>query len=613
VRFTNGAAFTGTTATLGNNAGLYWQQAGILANTSLTLGNGAYLYVSGTNSALTLASTTSVSGSANVYTDGSSGTSVTNQGTITQTNASSYGQIYAPTFTNSGSISATAGTLYLGYPGSGYNSTNASGGTITASGTNTTVYLRGNFTNSGSLVAQNSGQLIFDGTNTTGNLGSVTLSGGGRALLNGTLTNANLMAPTGGKFELYGGTLSGGTIAANALSFTTSGGYLDNVSLLDDLTLGASHFVRFINGASFTGANATLAGNAGIYWQQVGTLTNKTLTFGNGAYLYVASTNNTLTLAPGTSVSGTTTLYGDGSTGNAITNQGSITHTSGTGYLYATNFTNSGTITATGGTLYVGYSSTPYAFTNTSTGNLTVNGSTASVWLQATSTTPFNNAGNLTVQSGTLSSNSPLTNIGNIAIAAGTTFNEYSGATFTQTAGTLKIAGTFVAPTGGATISGGSVTGTGNVTGDMTFAAGTLEPGGSIGTLTFTGNLTLTGGATTIMELGAATNDHVTVSGTGNSLVFAGNLDIVATSTAFASGQTWNLFTFGSHSGSFANLSLPYTSSGWVWDTSQLTSTGNLTLTSFVPIVVPEPSTYALLASGLGLLFVARRRWPRRS
>src|SRR5690606_1930823 len=121
--------------------------------------------------------------------------------------------------------------------------------TVTADGASTTVYLRGNFDNNGTLTAQNSGTLRWDGSNTTSNLGTVVLTGSGRALLNGTLdnTSATLTAPTGGAFELFGGTITGGTIAAGALTFTTSAGYLDGATLTGDLNLStASSYVRFI-------------------------------------------------------------------------------------------------------------------------------------------------------------------------------------------------------------------------------------------------------------------------------------------------------------------------------------------------------------------------------
>jgi len=607
-RLINGTNFTGATATLGTSASVYWQQVGTLFGKTISLGNGASFYITGANSSLTLDPKATATGDANFYTDGSAGAAFVNQGSITQTNASYSGQIYASTFTNSGSITATAGTLYLGNTSSGYNSTNSSGGTILSTGSGTTVYIRGNFTNSGTLLAQSSGLLLFDGTNTTGNLGTVQLSGGGRALLNGTLTNANLAAPTGGTFELDGGTIQGGTVAAGALSFTNSGGYLDDVSILDNLNLGSSTYVRFINGTGFTGATATLGGSATLYWQQVGTLSGKSLSMGNGAAFYITGANNSLTLDPTTSASGSVNFYTDGSTGATFINQGSITqnNASYSGQIYASNVTNSGSITATAGSLFLGSTSSAYSFTNALGGNITVNGASANVQLEGAASNPFSNLGGIQVQNGTLSFQAAVVNSGNITVASGAHFSSSSSSSFTQTAGTLKVDGSFSTPSSGLAIQGGTLTGAGSITGNTTFTGGTLAPGSSVGTLTFVGNLTLTGGATTIMELGGTLNDRVVVSGSGNTLNFGGTLDIVTVSTAFVSGETWNLFGFTSHSGSFATINLPNLTNGWVWDTSQLNTTGVLTLTTFIP--VPEPSTYVLLAAGVGAMAVLGRR-----
>ena len=105
------------------------------------------------------------------------------------------------------------------------------------------------------------------------------------------------------------------------------------------------------------------------------------------------------------------------------------------------------------------------------------------------------------------------------------------------------------------------------------------------------------------MEISAGGADRITGISTLN---LGGLLTISPLSDIFTSGQTWNLFSATTITGSFASFNLPYTTSGWVWDTSQLATTGNLTLTTFVP--VPEPSTYLLLASGLACVFALHRR-----
>ncbi len=184
--------------------------------------------------------------------------------------------------TYQGTNTANAGTsLYVGYYAT-VVVTNAAGGSITATGAGAIAYLQ-NIINLGTLYAQVNGVLNFQGTtNTTAHLGSISLSGGGRALIGGTIDNtaATLNAPGGGVFELYGGTVNNGTIAAGALSFTSSGGTLSNVSYTGDLTLPASTTVTFTNNTLFTGPNATLGNSITPNWNQNGTSWVITITSG---------------------------------------------------------------------------------------------------------------------------------------------------------------------------------------------------------------------------------------------------------------------------------------------------------------------------------------------
>ncbi|MBK8858880.1 MAG: hypothetical protein IPN11_14700 [Opitutaceae bacterium] len=444
-----GTTFSLPTLTFASNAGLYWQQVGTLAGKAITQGTNSYIYVSGANNALTLDAATTVTGDVSIYSDGSAGTAITNQGVITHTNGT--GQIYAASFTNTGSITAGAGTLYLNNPNAGYNATNT--GTVTADGSGTTIYLRGSFDNNGTLTAQNAGILRWDGTNPTANLGSVVINGG-RALLNGTINNtaAILAAPSGGMFELYGGTIQGGSIAAGALAFTASSGILDGAILTGDLNLGTSSSgVNFTGGASFTGANATFANNAYIYWQQVGTLAGKTITQGTNSYIYVNGANNTLTLDAATTVTGDVSIYSDGSVGTAITNQGAITHTTGSGQIYAANFTNNGSITATAGTLYLNYPSASYNATNT--GTVTVDGSGTTIYLRGN----FDNNGTMTAQNaGNLIWDGANTtaNLGNVVLNGG---RALLNGTINNTAATLTAPGGGMFELHGGTIQGGTI------------------------------------------------------------------------------------------------------------------------------------------------------------
>ena len=68
---------------------------------------------------------------------------------------------------------------------------------------------------------------------------------------------------------LVGGVLRSQTIISGTYNGTTIPG---------DVQINANTSATFTGGASFTGANATLLANAGLYWQQVGTLTGTTVT-----------------------------------------------------------------------------------------------------------------------------------------------------------------------------------------------------------------------------------------------------------------------------------------------------------------------------------------------
>ncbi|MBL9213860.1 MAG: PEP-CTERM sorting domain-containing protein, partial [Opitutaceae bacterium] len=430
-------------------------------------------------------------------------------------------------------------------------------------------------------TAQNSGVLRFDGTNTTANLGSITLASGGHAYLNGTLVNTGdtLNAPTGGSFELLGGTIQGGTVAAGALAFTTSGGYLDGVTYTGDLAMTASsQYVRFLNGTTFTGANASFATSSGLYWSQTGTLTGKTLTLANGAYLYVNGVGNSLTLDATTVLNGNASLYTDGSAGTSIINQGTLNHTGSSAQIYAANFTNAGTINATAGTLQIGTTSSGYVATNAAGGVINVNG--ANTYLYAPTANPFINNGTINVQSGTL------------------------------------FTGTYV--TNGPT---GRIGGAGTINGNLTLGGGTLAPGNSIGNLTLTNtSFTVTNPSVFEVELGGTNSDRLTfVNPVGPVNIGSGllNLSIILLAPP-QEGTVYTIMNISSGgsgiTGTFFNL--PNSGSALIANYAGTDYTLNVYyLANSITLQVPEPGTYALMGTGLALLAFRhlRSRRSRRS
>ncbi len=182
--------------------------------------------------------------------------------------------------------------------------------------------------------------------------------------------------------------------------------------------------------------------------------------------------------------------------------------------------------------------------------------------------------------------------------------------------GTLLINGNN--GSGAVTVDAGATLGGRGTIGGAATIKGNLNPGNSPGEITFQSTLSLQSTATVTMEINGAsrgtTYDAVTV---GNLLTYDGAL-VLNLGTTFGTGQyTFDLFAFGSTAGSFSsvvlagNYSGSLTNAGGVWTLSQgnetwsfSQATGDLSLT----VAVPEPGTVALLAAGLGLLIVARRR-----
>jgi autotransporter-associated beta strand protein len=234
-----------------------------------------------------------------------------------------------------------------------------------------------------------------------------------------------------------------------------------------------------------------------------------------------------------------------------------------------------------------------------------------------TGTINFNQTNAFTLLSG-ISGNGSVNQLG-----AGTTIltgsNSYTGTT-TISAGTLLANNTAGSAVGSSTVtvqSGGTLGGNGSIAGPVTIASGgKLTPGsGGDGALSLSNGLTLQSGATTTFLINSAAS-FTSINILGNSIAYGGDLEFNILNYTPADGNIFTLFNMtggATTSGAFSNVragGLNFVGNNGVWTASSGShayefsqATGQLSVT-----VVPEPSTYALLALGALALIVACRR-----
>jgi autotransporter-associated beta strand protein len=160
------------------------------------------------------------------------------------------------------------------------------------------------------------------------------------------------------------------------------------------------------------------------------------------------------------------------------------------------------------------------------------------------------------------------------------------------------------------TLAGGqTLAGIGRINGSLTVAAGaSLSPAGtnttlgittganSIGAISATGDITLAG-TTTIKLNGPGVADSVQSSGVG--ITYGGTLNLVnINATPLAAGDSFQIFTANSYSGSFASITPATPGSSLAWDTTQLGS-GLLNVIA----APPQPVVTSVILSSGSLVF----------
>ena len=155
--------------------------------------------------------------------------------------------------------------------------------------------------------------------------------------------------------------------------------------------------------------------------------------------------------------------------------------------------------------------------------------------------------------------------------------NTYSRAT-TVSAGTLLVNGSLAAGSTVTVLSGATLGGSGTINGPTTVSSGGVIAPGSLGVGTLTLNNTLSLSGTARMEIGktGATLTTDRISGL-TTVTYGGTLEVTKTGTTdLVAGDSFQLFSATTRTGSFSTISLPVLTAGLVWNTTALSTTGTI-------------------------------------
>jgi RHS repeat-associated protein len=467
---------------------------------------------------------------------------------------------------------------------------NAAGGTLRVEGS--TLTLGDTWSNSGQIVASNStlnlgGSWSSSGTisqvNSTVNLGGTfktsgmgTLSStGGVVNLTGTLTNDGTLALTAdtGPFYIRGGTIVGGRVTTSgnaALVLADPSCTLNAVMLAGtiDGTLLVAHHATVLNGLTLDGGTVKLLGDNSLAFVGsqtlggTGTVSITAKTGGTGkAGLRVANAGDTLTVAPGVTISGDG--FVGSTTGGSLTNRGAIVSDDGGTMTIqgATNFANG---TLTGGTWQASGNSTLRilgAQITTNAASVLLGGAQSHLYSDASATDALASlsanaaGGQLTLIGGaSLVDTAGMTNGGTLTLGPNSSL---TAASYTQAGGSTNLQGGTVTTSqaAGVAIQAGTFSGPGSIKGNVT-NAGSLDLGTAPGSLSVTGNYTQAATGTLGVKLGGTAPgsqyDQVHVTG---SATLGGTLDIsLVNGFGPSAGQAFQVLSYAGSGGSFAAI-----------------------------------------------------------
>lgn len=362
---------------------------------------------------------------------------------------------------------------------------------------NENVTIAGNITDNGALTFDLGADKTYGGV--ISGSGTVTKTG------SGTLTLSGANTYTGATYVTTGILRAG---AANTFS-PFSAATVASGALLD-----CNNYDQTLAGLSGNGTVTLGTANLTLDMPQGADATFSGVLSGTGALIKTGAGAQTLTGANtysgGTRINGGTLTATDASLGDP-----------------------SGDIAFGGGTLRAGG-----AFTTSRAVTVTPGGGT------------FDNGGNPVTLAGTFTGTGDCTFTGSATTIFSGNGSSYTG-TATVSAGTLHVASGGIL--GGALAVAGPATLGGYGTVGNLVMAGTLTPGGSIGTLAVSGDYTQNASATYVCELSPGQGDQLAVAGTATLL--GGTLTVEAQKTFYPTGATWAALTAtGGVTGTFSSV-----------------------------------------------------------
>ena len=514
-----------------------------------------------------------------------------------------------------------------------------------------TLTLVGTITNKGTINVGGTSNNTFLDIN-----GNVTLTAPGKVILSassanyiegsGTLTNQGTIEGEGNIGNGQIGLINSGSILANETKKgttpstlvinTSSVGFTNNVGTKNGiLNVSAKNTVIIEGGPLNNFSSGTLTGGEYLVAGELefaagsGIVTNDATITLTGATAEILNTsNNTNALTGSFADNGTKGVFTVNSAtfndANVFTNSGTLAAGAGGKFNASNQLTNfnSTTSTLTGGAYTLtttgqlefnnqgdssdivtndaiitlaGVDTTKSSFIDqagaNALANFTTNGSSGSLLLTTDRNfiTPsnFTNAGIVDVEKSTGTGHTQLTVTGNYTQTGGTTTVD----ALLTTSGAINIQGGFVYG------NAGTVAGAATLTGALNLTGGTINPGDGlkkIGVLNVSGSYTESGAGILNIDLDGTTADtKYDVLNVSGAATLGGTLDVdTLTGFTLAAGDSFDVLSYASETGTFATLNLPTLTGGDTWNVNYAGNSGTeLILTVEGPAVSKGTAT----------------------